>query len=72
MFSNSNDCLKQCEDIRVLVEGLFDHFFNAKRNSFHPEDIQWFLKFANEQQHWQTNAGDFPPKVISSEVCYYF
>ena len=36
--------------IRLLVEGLFAHFFSPHRHSYHTEDIQWFLELANKQE----------------------
>lgn len=34
------------------MEGLFAHFFSVERQSYHPNDIRWFMELANEQQQW--------------------
>ena len=36
-------------DLRMITEGLFAHFFSPERQQYHPEDISWFLKLANEK-----------------------
>ena len=36
-------------DMRMITEGLFAHFFSPERQRYHPEDISWFLKLANEK-----------------------
>jgi hypothetical protein len=38
--------------IRLLVEGLFSHFFSIHRPSYRQEDRQWFLELVNFQQDW--------------------
>lgn len=38
--------------MRLLVEGLFEHFFSAYRPDYHQDDVDWFLELTNQQQHW--------------------
>ena len=38
--------------IRLLMEGLFSHFFSADRRGYHEEDMRWFLELANQQDDW--------------------
>lgn len=37
---------------RVVMEGLFAHFFFPDRLSYAREDVLWFLKLANQQALW--------------------
>lgn len=37
---------------RVLLEGLFAHFFSSERGNYHSNDIRWFLELANCQKDW--------------------
>ena len=39
--------------IRLLMEGLFSHFFSADRPGYHEEDAKWFLELANQQDDWR-------------------
>ena len=41
--------------VRLLVEGLFAHFFSMYRHGYHTEDIQWFLELANKQENWKVD-----------------
>ena len=41
--------------VRLLMEGLFAHFFSPYRKHYNTEDIQWFLELANEQEQWEAN-----------------
>ena len=38
---------------RLLMEGLFAHFFSPHRLEYHVDDCRWFLELANRQHHWQ-------------------
>ena len=38
--------------IKLLIDGLFSHFFSEHRPEFHQDDIKWFLEFANNQMSW--------------------
>lgn len=38
--------------IRLLMEGLFSHFFSVDRQGYHEEDRRWFLELANQQDDW--------------------
>ena len=38
---------------RLLMEGLFAHFFSPHRPNYHADDCRWFLELANTQRHWQ-------------------
>lgn len=40
-------------DMRVILEGLFTHFFSAERQRHHHDDIKWFLELSNEQNDWE-------------------
>ncbi len=42
---------------RVLLEGLFAHFFSPERKSYHSGNIRWFLELANCQKEW--GSGQF-------------
>ena len=44
------------QSVRLLMEGLFAHFFSPHRPRYHPEDTQWFMELANEQVHWQVGS----------------
>ncbi len=41
------------QKVRLLMEGLFAHFFSPYRPSYHPEDARWFMELANDQLQWQ-------------------
>ena len=41
--------------VRLLLEGLFAHFFSPDRPGYHTEDVQWFLELANKQEQWKAN-----------------
>ena len=59
--------------VRLLVEGLFAHFFASYRHSYHTEDIQWFLELANKQENWRANPlehSQHHQPVTETEVCY--
>ena len=43
---------------RLLMEGLFAHFFSPHRPSYHANDCRWFLELANRQHHWQPGFVD--------------
>ncbi len=38
--------------VRLVIEGLLAHFFSPNHPRYAPEDVLWFLKFANEQEQW--------------------
>ena len=38
--------------IKLLMEGFFAHFFSSHRPAYHTEDVEWFLKLANQQDDW--------------------
>lgn len=40
------------QNVRLLMEGLFEHFFSSYRPSYHPEDAHWFMELANDQTQW--------------------
>lgn len=42
--------------IRLLIEGLFAHFFSSHRPAYHKEDVEWFLELANQQEDWCPNT----------------
>lgn len=37
---------------RLVMDGLFAHFFSPDRHSYAHEDVLWFLKLANQQELW--------------------
>ena len=41
--------------VRLLMEGLFAHYFSSQRRGYHYEDVRWFLQLANEQEQWGAN-----------------
>ena len=43
--------------IRVIIEGLFTHFFPPKQD-YHLDDVVWFLELANAQKDWQNPQFD--------------
>ena len=49
--------------VRLIMEGLFAHFFSAERQSYHRDDVQWFLQLANEQGQWRSHS--FEQLVVS-------
>ena len=38
--------------VRLVMEGLFAHFFSPDRPTYDSADVRWFLQLANEQGHW--------------------
>ena len=52
-FSPSLHC--DSHSVRLLLEGLFAHFFSPYRRSYDTKDVQWFLELANEQVNWRAN-----------------
>ena len=53
------------DTVRILLEGLFAHFFSAERQSYHPNDVRWFMELANEQQQWCTKDLEKDSGVVS-------
>ena len=47
--------ISRIRSVRLLVEGLFAHFFSPYRWGYNTEDIQWFLELANKQENWRAN-----------------
>lgn len=43
---------RDTKHIVYVIEGLLEHCFSEYRKQYHPKDIQWFLKLAN-QQVWE-------------------
>ncbi len=43
------------QNVRLLMEGLFAHFFSSHRPSYHPEDARWFMELANDQMQWMVS-----------------
>ncbi len=52
---------------RVLLEGLFDHFFSSERALYHPEDEKWFLELANCQKEWGSGRLEDRCGVVSGD-----
>ena len=46
---------RDSRSVRLLMEGLFAHFFSPYRRGYDTEDVQWFLALANEQEQWGAN-----------------
>ena len=46
---------RDSRSVRLLMEGLFAHFFSPYRRGYDTEDVQWFLELANEQEQWGAN-----------------
>ena len=43
------------ESARIILEGLFAHFFSPERQHYNNDDICWFLWHANNQTEWKNN-----------------
>ena len=53
---------------RILLEGLFAHFFSPERGNYHPDDIRWFLELANCQKEWGSSQLDEKWGVLSADL----
>ncbi len=53
---------------RVLLEGLFAHFFSAERGHYHSDDIRWFLELANCQKEWEGGQFEERHGVLSTDL----
>ena len=49
----SSALAKDSPQVRHTIEGLLEHFFSEHLMTYHPDDISWFLRIANQQTHWQ-------------------
>lgn len=73
IFSSCDIC-----SVRLFMEGLCAHFFSPYWRHYHTKDIQWFLEWANEQEHWGTNPlehaqqQEHQQSVARSEVGHLF
>ena len=68
----SGSPLDSNEDLRLIIEGLFAHFFSPERQHGHTDDIHWFLEMANKLTEWVAYpvvAGTFLEVARDIHVC---
>ncbi len=66
MSLNFNSTPGQSDASRVLLEGLFAHFFSPERGHYHSDDIRWFLELANCQKEW--GSGQLESDVLVTQL----
>ncbi len=61
--------IPRCSDSsRVLLEGLFDHFFSSERALYHADDVKWFLELANCQKEWGSGRLEDRCGILSGDL----
>ncbi len=68
MSLNFNSMPSRSDASRVLLEGLFAHFFSPERGHYHSDDIRWFLELANCQKEWGSGQLEERCGVLSADL----
>ncbi len=71
MSRKLNSMSGQSDASRVLLEGLFSHFFSPERRHYHSDDIRWFLELANCHLEWGSGKLEEKCGGLSTELVFY-